>query len=221
MPQLEIEYKYRITQDEQKQLIDSLIKKIENHSKIYKSDVYYRLDREQEVPLNVRIRHSGIIDNGYSNEKSYLTYKIKGVTGNDATPEAVALKGGEFNKEFETEIADAEPLVQLLSTLGFYEYVRKEKSGMVFIMPLSFEDDNASEMLEKGLAMCIEVVEVKRLGYFCEIEVVTKEDISNKHIAYLQGIIKDFASSVGLNDEMLETRFYMDMLPKVKTSASG
>ena len=116
------------------------------------------------------------------------------------TKEKEVKNGIEVNKEREFEIRpDARYFEDYLSSLGLRSTFSKQKKGWLF----SFGELN------------IELLEVKNLGPFIELEIVT-DFTSEDAITKRKEQLLDFLDSIGIKREAIESRFYSEMLAEKK-----
>lgn len=109
-------------------------------------------------------------------------------------------KGLELNQEFETRVDDIRVLEKLVSYFDCEIFCRKEKSGKLF----KLDDVN------------LELLEIKQLGHFLEMEILV-DDPSPEMIKKSREKLEGFLDQFKIPREKIEERFYTEMLLCKKT----
>jgi len=149
----------------------------------HKDDIYFSLP--QGEPL-FRLRLEG--------EHTVLTRKEKTMDSS----------GVEVNHELEfTSSADNFDIcVEFFTSLGYVEYVRKQKNGWIW----KFQD------------MTIELIEVSLLGWFVEIEILLETEGSSNKIAEARTKLLALLETLRIPRESIEKRYYMDMIKALQSN---
>ena len=103
--------------------------------------------------------------------------------------------GVEINIENEFGVTDPDLFIQLMEKMGFEVYVEKEKTGFLF------KDSDYS----------IELMKIRGLGDFVEIEKILQNPDNNEIAASERGIRK-ILKEIGIKEEKIEPRYYIEML---------
>ncbi len=112
--------------------------------------------------------------------------------------------GVEYNRERESGVDDADVFLELVERVGCIEYASKIKNG------LEFRSDG----------MTVELVRVKGLGSFLEIEIIEHtSDASVHEQAALK--IRAFLGRTGISEGQIEERSYVDLLRGKKIGENG
>jgi adenylate cyclase class 2 len=148
-----------------------------------KSDVYYSLPGG---PALFRIRYES-----YGDKRPYVLFTHKKQTKEGNV---------EVNEEHEfTASSDQFPACQSFAlSLGYVEYIRKEKHGWSMMIALEGEETAHAEL-----------VEVPPLGWFLEMECVLS---SKEHIPSAKATLHKLLSLSGIEESQVEGRYYMEML---------
>jgi adenylate cyclase, class 2 len=98
--------------------------------------------------------------------------------------------------EFGTD-ADSYPhVLEFFYSLGFEDYIRKEKTGWLWSLG----------------RMTVELVQVGPLGWFLEMEIVLGDDASEVDAVEAKTELFGLLERLGIGRENLEGRYYMDLL---------
>jgi adenylate cyclase class 2 len=132
------------------------------------------------IPVTgIRIRRECHTDpKGRSRRTILVTCKIKEVR-----------EGLEVNDEREFEVSDAEAFAELLGRLGFEGGLRKIKQGRLW----TWEGIKA------------EILELKGLGWFVELEIVADND-RPETVAAARSRLLDLLGKLGIGEEKIEAR---------------
>lgn len=154
-----------------------------------KRDIY--LTNEIDKPP-VRCRLVKKIYEG-DNISSSLLITVKNKELNDTIEE---------NNEIEIECSSTEfnKSVELFKALGYKETLVKEKTGYSFMFN------------KYKYPLHIEIIEVKPLGWFFEIEFSIEEKLSNLDISYLKANLMDTLDLFKISHDKIETQYYRDLL---------
>ena len=106
-------------------------------------------------------------------------------------------RGVEINIENEFGVTDPDLFIQLMEKMGFEVYVEKEKKGFLF------KDSDYS----------IELMNIRGLGNFVEIEKILQNP-DNNEIAAAESGIRKILKEIGIKSEKIEPRYYIEMLLK-------
>ncbi len=106
----------------------------------------------------------------------------------------------EINMEREFEVDDVEAFNELMRRIGLEPQFTKVKEG------LEFEHDG----------LVIELVHVRELGDFLEVECVDERDDASAHQAAAQRI-EGFFTRCGVDPERIETAPYMKLLRRIRS----
>ena len=192
----EIELKARITNYEA--LKKLLGEKAEYLSAFEKADNYYFLPEPSDLfPSGVRVRREKrTFPDGTEKSISCVTFKRKEVRD-----------GIEVNDEREFEVHPIEEFEDFLGRIGFRPGTAKKKRGWAFCRD----------------GITAELVEVKGLGWFLELEIITDgiyDDGSSTDKTPKAAFTEErnrllgFLDSLGVSRESIESRFYSEMLDK-------
>jgi adenylate cyclase, class 2 len=109
-----------------------------------------------------------------------------------------ALDGTEENHEieFDSEIQNYQNILDFFTSLGYVEYIRKEKTGWVW---------------NRG-PVVLELIEVSSLGWFVEMEIILGDDATSEAVIQAKKLLFTLLEELGIGRECLEDRYYMDLL---------
>ena len=180
----EIELKAKVENSEALRIL--LIKKAEYLGKFEKEDTYWTLPRVLDpVPTRLRIRmEKRTLPDGREESLTIATYKTKELRANI-----------EINDEREFAVNPASEFEEFLTLMGLKPDIKKRKLGWAFS--------------RDGIKA--ELTEVKGLGWFVELEILTDNKEENT-INEGKKRLLDFLSELGIEKKALETRFYTEML---------
>ena len=185
----EIELKAHV--DDSKTLKNLLEKKAEYLYAFEKDDSYFfPAEFSAHFPSGVRIRsEKRTFPDGHIKSACFLTYKVKDVR-----------EGIEINDEHEFEVSStsgqpSEGFKEFLTKLELKQGISKSKKGWAFS--------------DKGITM--ELVEVAKLGWFLELEIISSNADVSKEKMRLLDCLKD----LNIDKEAIESRFYSQMLEKL------
>lgn len=109
----------------------------------------------------------------------------------------------EINVEREFEVDDAEAFVELMKRIGLEPEFTKVKEG------LQFDSDG----------LVIELVHIRELGDFLEVEYVDECADDSTHEAATQRI-EEFLRECGVDSDRIETEPYMKLLRRVRSETT-
>jgi len=181
----EIELKAHIRSSEE--LKRKLSQKAEYLYAFEKKDEYWYNDESTLLPSGLRIRdEKRIFPDGREESLTLATYKNKEVRDNI-----------EINDEREFNVAPIVAFEEFLRRIGLKPGRSKQKRGWAFLKD----------------SITAELVEVKDLGWFIELEIVTQD---RNEGAFAQGKkrLLELLSDLGITEEAIESRFYSEMLNK-------
>ena len=207
---IEIELKAHVKDDVQniEALKRLLFEKTEYLCAFEKEDTYYFSLGSSNVPKSgLRLRgECKTLSDGTVKKTAYVTYKTKEVRD-----------GIEVNdeKEFEVRSSRYSPITvfdEFLKMAGFGPGFSKRKKGWAF----SKDEINA------------ELLEVEKLGWFLEIEIVLNDierdnTINNSietTINEKKRRLMEFLSDLGIEKEAIESRYYSEMLKELAGNQS-
>jgi len=98
--------------------------------------------------------------------------------------------------EFGTNAGSYPQVLAFFYSLGFMEYIRKEKTGWLWSLG----------------RIALELVQVGPLGWFVEMEIVLGDDASDAEVLQAKSELFELIGKLGIAKEMLEDRYYMDLL---------
>ena len=154
-----------------------------------KADVYWTLETENPLTLRVR-RESRKAPDGVTVESVLVTSKTREIHG-----------GIEVNDEREFNVSDGILFQEILDRLGMRPGIRKEKRGWAW-------KSDQGEGLPPVLA---ELSEVKRLGWFIELEIIS-DSRSEQSLRENRRRLFDLLEKLGIPPEKTEPRAYSEML---------
>lgn len=165
---------------------DSVRKKLDSFATylgaVIRDDTYYA---HPKIERKIRFRKET-----RGNQVQWLaTYKRK---ENKISPDGITT---EVNEELETSIDDPFPLIKFLEDSGYKIHLQKHKE----VYDWKFGDAT------------IELCQVPPLGWFLEIEILSKKNDP----ATLDGIqreLKSILTKTGLNEKDIETKYYSQLL---------
>ncbi len=168
-----------------------------------KEDDYYHFELPQgkTAPdgrnfISARIRKETLSLDWKTSSTCYMTYKRKEIKKNEDGTEI------EVNEENEITFENAAPLEILFSDLGGKIDLHKSKS---------VEQWN----LSKGREIAhVELCEVPPLGDFLEIEIIKKQN-DEETVKKCKNIIEEIFADCGISKDMIESRYYRDMLKSI------
>lgn len=102
----------------------------------------------------------------------------------------------EVNEEYEFTTLDIIDSFNFFRAIGFEEYCNKEKKGIVY----------------SGKNLHIEILEVRQLGWFIEIERLVEHEAN---IQSARNEINNLLQLLSIPKHSIETRYYTDMLKNV------
>ena len=175
----EIELKARV--DNYRVLMDRInaIEGISQPVAEHKADIYFSRPGEKKH-FRVRLQADCVVITSKSKEKRH-----------DGTEDNHEI-------EFSTNTESYPRVLAFFSSLGFEEYIRKEKTGWLWSLG----------------RVAVELVQVGPLGWFIEMEVVLGDDASDADVLRAKGELFELLGRLGIGREMLEDRYYMDLLRK-------
>ncbi|MBK5200716.1 MAG: hypothetical protein JJE21_04185 [Spirochaetaceae bacterium] len=163
-----------------------------------KKDIYLMNEIDKPV-VRCRLEKKGLDKNNLK-ASLLITVKNKELSGKI-----------EENNEFEID-SDAhnfETSIELFKALGYRETLLKEKTGYSF-------------MLDKyQFPLHVEVLEVKPLGWFLEIEFSIKEQLSVFGVSALKDDLLDALALFGISQDKIEGKFYRDLLNQARLKTKG
>jgi len=178
-----------------------LLKKAEYVCGFEKEDTYYFPSTPSEIPRSgIRLRsESKTLPDGTIEKAAFVTYKTKEVRD-----------GIEVNNEKEFEVCSSQysPIIifdEFLKMAGLAPGFSKHKKGWAFS-----KDGIYAELLE-----------VKKLGWFLELEIVVNDaDIEvcgtgDALIEEKKKQLMDFISDLGIKKDAIESRYYSEMLKEL------
>jgi len=176
-----------------------LFEKAEYLCAFEKDDTYYFPLNPSDIPRSgIRLRgESKTFPDGTVKKTAYVTYKTKEVRD-----------GIEVNDEKEFEVCSARysPVIafdEFLKMTGLVPGFSKHKRGWAF----SKDGINA------------ELLEVKKLGWFLEIEIVMdgveKDSTTETAINEKKKQLMEFLSDLGIKKDAIESRYYSEMLKEL------
>lgn len=180
----EIELKARIENENQlKEIINSFAK---YEKTVTKDDTYYVNPSGNGKKIRIRKETE--------NQKTtwLLTYKIK---ENKISPNG---NETEVNKELETKIEDAFPLISYFKDCGWIIDLIKHKEVIVWTY------DNAT----------LELCYIPKLGWFLEIEILTK-DHDDITIQNAQKKLIEILYKCKLSEKNIENKYYSQLLKEI------
>lgn len=125
-----------------------------------------------------------------------------------ATRKHKSIEGGiEANEEIEFSFdqADLDSAFNFFLSLGYEVYIRKSKRGYYYTIPIR----------EGFPALHLELVEVPPLGWFVEMECMLED---TTRIDEARSLLLETLSLLGIDEEAIESRYYMHLL---KAQSSG
>lgn len=156
----------------------------------YEKDDCYLVSADKA--LTIRVRRERLLRDDTVTERVLVTYKTKEITD-----------GVEVNDEREFQVSDAEAFEEFLDYTGFSPDIKKEKRGWAWQMP--------AQMPARIPPVLAEVSNVKNLGWFLELEILT-EDRSEKTVAENRKRLFDLLAVLEIAPEQIEARPYTVML---------
>lgn len=173
----EIELKARV--DDHHLLMDRInaIEGISQPVAEHKADIYFSRPGEKKH-FRVRLQADSVTITSKTKEKRH-----------DGTEDNHEI-------EFDTDVRNYPRVLAFFHSLGFEEYIRKEKAGWRWSLG----------------RMTIELVQVEPLGWFLETEIVLGDDASNEDVAQAKSELFNLLELLGIGLNTLEERYYTDML---------
>jgi adenylate cyclase class 2 len=182
---LEIELKVRVDYPEE---VKTRLSNLGTYCYSYeKDDTYWVLSNENPFKLRVR-RESKTDSRGKTRRISLVTCKTREIRG-----------GIEVNDEQELMVSDGKVFEEILAQMGLIPAVKKEKRGMAW------------EYGQEQPPILAELSDVKRLGWFLELEIQSdsrdEQSIQENRLRLLALLEK-----LGIPPEKIEPRPYTEML---------
>ena len=143
----------------------------------HKADIYFSRPGEKKH-FRVRLQADCVVITSKTKEKR-----------NDGTED-------NHEVEFGTDVESYPRVLAFFSSLGFEEFIRKEKTGWLW----SFGK------------VAVELVQVGPLGWFIEMEIVLGDDASDADVLRAKSELFELLGRLGIGREKLEDRYYMDLL---------
>ncbi|WP_156011590.1 CYTH domain-containing protein [Treponema sp. C6A8] len=194
----EIELKAHVKNREE--VIEKLNKAAAYLGHTEKEDDYYHFELLQGkvAPdgrdfISARIRKETLTLNGEKSSTCYMTYKRKEIKKNEDGTEI------EVNEENEITFENAAPLEILFSDLGGKIDLHKSKSVEQW------------SLCKNGEKAHVELCEVPPLGDFLEIEIIKNQN-DEETVKKCKKFIEEIFADCGISKEMIEPRYYRDML---------
>lgn len=158
-----------------------------------KKDVYLK-NYENQPACRVRLERIGPNDKSLT-DNVWITVKDK-----------KSINGIEVNEEIEIDSSSSnfEKSVTLFKYLGYKEFLTKEKRGYSFIFD------------KFKFPLHIEILEVKPLGWFIEMEFTPEGVLSDKEIAIAKNDLLVALKLFNIEKSAIEKRFYCDLLDNKK-----
>lgn len=182
---LEIEVKFHI--EDKEHILDTLfLEGFKKRDSVYETDIYYNSEVQnlRSADKALRIRAHKYIDTG--EEDCNINYKGPKIDNISMTRE-----------EIELTIPDVKTGKRFLNGIGYYEVSTVEKLRTHYV--------------REDITCCID--EVKDLGEFLEIEIISEDDTSyERHMHRIRGIVD--ALSLDMNNSLRTS--YLSMLQKNK-----
>ena len=169
-----------------------LAKQAEYKNAYEKEDTYWlpQPDNAANSPKIRLRRETCTFPDGTAESASFVTCKIKQLSG-----------GIETNDELEFEVSSAEAFEELLLRMGYQIDASKRKKGWAFR-----KDDITAELSEVSGSQGR-----KSLGWYIELEILADNSREETVAEGRQRLIA-FLTDLGMGEDSLETRFYVDML---------
>lgn len=163
-----------------------------------KKDTYFHIPSplSEKGFISVRIRREAIQTSDGNSNRIVFTYKKK---ENRISNDGIAI---EVNEENETELSDDIPLIKAITDAGGVISLQKQKKSYEYHYETPFGTAN------------IELVEVEKLGWFLEIEIVGEEKNAS-HVEEIKTEIEKLIQKAGLPLETIEPRYYSEMLSEI------
>jgi len=155
--------------------IEGISKPVAEH----KADIYFSRPGEKKH-FRVRLQGDSVVITSKTKEKRH-----------DGTEDNHEI-------EFSTKVDSYPRVLAFFSSLGFEEYIRKEKTGWLWSLG----------------RVAVELVQVGPLGWFIEMEIVLGDDASDPDVLRAKGELFELLGKLGIGRDMLEDRYYMDLLRK-------
>jgi adenylate cyclase class 2 len=184
---LEIELKVRVDYPEE---VRARLTNLGTHCYSYeKDDTYWGLPNGN--PFRLRVRRENKTDlRGQTRRLSLVTCKTREIRD-----------GIEVNDERELTVSDGKVFEEILAQMGLIPAVKKEKRGMAW------------EYGQEQPPILAELSDVKRLGWFLELEIQSdsrdEQSIQKNRLRLLALLEK-----LGISPEKIEPRPYTEMLAK-------
>ena len=158
-----------------------------------KRDIYLT-NKDDQPSVRCRLERKGP---DKDHLKSVLLITAKNKLFKNGIEENEELEIDSDGKNFETS-------VELFKTLGYKINLLKDKSGYSFIY------NKFSHPLH------IELLEVRPLGWFFEIEFTVADKLTLEEVKTLKGNLFEALKLVGLKESDIEKRYYSDMLNEIR-----
>ncbi|MDR1858031.1 MAG: hypothetical protein LBQ69_01015 [Treponema sp.] len=161
-----------------------------------KSDSYWLSPKGPEVRVR---REQGVEADGAAYESAVVTFKSKTISG-----------GIEVNDEREFTVSNAALFEELLDSLGMSKTIQKEKTGWAWsIRVAAGQAQNPPAAAQ--LPILAEVMLVKDLGWFLEIEIVCPDNCGQA-VGESRKRLLALLAELGIPAERIESRPYTQML---------
>jgi len=175
----EIELKARVADPVAMKVRIEALHGISSCSEEHKADIYLVRPGEKK---HFRVRLSG--------KRVIITSKEK-EKASDGTEENHEI-------EFDSESQNYQNILDFFASLGYVEYIRKEKTGWLWHRD----------------SVIIELIEVSSLGWFVEMEIILTDDATSNDVVQAKKRLFSMLAELGVGRESLEDRYYMDLLRK-------
>lgn len=111
--------------------------------------------------------------------------------------------------EIDCDAHNFETAVELFKALGYRETLLKEKTGYSFMLA------------RYQFPLHVEVLEVKPLGWFLEIEFSIDKKLSAVEVSALKVNLLEALSLFGVNQDKIEGQYYRDLLNQERLKCKG
>jgi adenylate cyclase class 2 len=163
-----------------------------------KKDVYFTKEIDKP-PLRCRLERKGS-DRENLKESVLITLKNKELQGEIEENNEIEIECG--SQYFETSLT-------LFRSLGYKETLFKEKTGYSF-------------MLDKyKLPLHVELLEIKPLGWFLEMEFTSSDKLSKEDVNILKSSLLDALSLFSVAHSQIERQYYRDLLNLARLKEKG
>lgn len=167
----------------------------------HKADIYWSLPSGGPL-FRVREESTGDIDGSPDTGILLFTRKDKQLQGEIEVNHEI---------EFTAPLEDAASVHEFFCSLGYVEYVRKEKTGWAWHCPVTGPIPLPS--------VHIELVDVSTLGWFLEMECVLDDVPSSAQLQAARSSLLYLLDALGVPSTAIEERYYMDLLLESKKQA--